>query len=107
MDKTGLAFVTIAAGCVLALVVFGAHEKQRSADTVPPAPPSLASEVRAAGFTGSVSEAPSRATNGLEDCVRRGAYYFQQIGSYPRLSDGRDAMIVARERCGRTLTAFP
>ncbi|RYD86049.1 MAG: hypothetical protein EOP84_00310 [Verrucomicrobiaceae bacterium] len=39
-------------------------------------------------------------------CVKRGVEYFKEIGSYPRLSDGRDAAKVADERCGRTLTAF-
>lgn len=42
----------------------------------------------------------------VEDCVNKGIAYFQQVGSYPRLSDGRIAVDVARERCRNTLTAF-
>jgi hypothetical protein len=41
-----------------------------------------------------------------EQCVERGRTYFTQIGASPKLSDGRLAVDVARERCGRTLTAF-
>jgi uncharacterized paraquat-inducible protein A len=41
-----------------------------------------------------------------ESCVRRGVVYFTEIGSYPKLSDGRNADAVARERCKRTTTAF-
>ena len=43
----------------------------------------------------------------VEACVRRGEAYFSDIGSFPTLSDGRDALTVARERCRRTTTAFP
>lgn len=39
-------------------------------------------------------------------CADRGVRYFKEIGSYPYLTDGRDAMTVSRERCARTLTAF-
>jgi hypothetical protein len=39
-------------------------------------------------------------------CVTRGEAYFREVGSYPTLSDGRDAVNLARERCERTLTAF-
>lgn len=42
----------------------------------------------------------------FDQCVTRGKAYFASIGSSPRLSDGRLAADVARERCGRTLTAF-
>jgi hypothetical protein len=40
------------------------------------------------------------------NCVDRGITYFREIGSYPTLSDGRNAESVVRERCGRTATAF-
>ena len=40
-------------------------------------------------------------------CVADGVAYFKEIGSYPTLSDGRNAEEVASERCQRTLTAFP
>jgi hypothetical protein len=42
----------------------------------------------------------------IEACVDRGISYFQSISSYPTLSDGRNAVDVARERCSRTQTAF-
>ncbi|MFE0407442.1 hypothetical protein ACFW0S_01480 [Citrobacter freundii] len=42
----------------------------------------------------------------VDECIKRGAQYFTDIGSYPNLSDGRDAMKVASERCNRTITAF-
>lgn len=43
----------------------------------------------------------------VAECVARGIAYFKEIGSYPTLSDGRDAATVAFERCSRTTTAFP
>jgi hypothetical protein len=45
--------------------------------------------------------------SGVPDCVSRGISYFREIGSYPTLSDGRDAVTVATERCSRTAGAFP
>ncbi len=42
----------------------------------------------------------------VEACVERGMAYFSSLGSYPKLSDGRDAIEVARERCSRDLKAF-
>ncbi|APK29740.1 TPA: hypothetical protein ACNU7F_005142 [Escherichia coli] len=42
----------------------------------------------------------------VEGCIERGVQYFIEIGSYPKLSDGRDAVKVATERCNRTITAF-
>jgi hypothetical protein len=43
----------------------------------------------------------------VASCTRRGIAYFKEIGSWPQLSDGRDAATVAAERCRRTVTAFP
>lgn len=43
----------------------------------------------------------------ISECVDRGIVYFNEIGSYPRLSDGRSASSVARERCERSSSAFP
>lgn len=40
------------------------------------------------------------------NCVELGVDYFRRIGSFPRLSDGRDARSVASERCSRTISAF-
>lgn len=40
-------------------------------------------------------------------CVRRGIAYFKEIGSWPTLSDGRNAEQVVRERCRRSTQAFP
>lgn len=42
----------------------------------------------------------------LEACEQRGIAYFSEIGSFPYLSDGRKAVEVAKDRCGRTFTAF-
>jgi hypothetical protein len=43
-----------------------------------------------------------------EKCVERGVSYYKEIGSFPRLSDGRDATRVAKERCERSNNvAFP
>lgn len=42
----------------------------------------------------------------VEACAQRGVKYFMDVGSYPRLSDGRIPYEVARERCLRTLKAF-
>jgi hypothetical protein len=39
-------------------------------------------------------------------CVELGVDYYRRIGSFPRLSDGRDARGVANERCGRSISAF-
>lgn len=43
-------------------------------------------------------------------CVKRGIAYFKEIGSYPTLkakpNRGRDAEVVALERCRRTTSAF-
>lgn len=41
-----------------------------------------------------------------KNCVIEGIQYFKDIGSFPRLSDGRDAERVAEERCLRTTGAF-
>lgn len=46
------------------------------------------------------------APSAFNECVTRGKAYFESVGSSPRLSDGRLAADVARERCGRALTAF-
>ena len=42
----------------------------------------------------------------VERCVARGIGYFKGIGSFPQLSAGQDAMMVAAERCKRTTAAF-
>lgn len=44
--------------------------------------------------------------NTVVSCTKRGIDYFKEIGSWPSLSDGRDAATVAAERCNRTTTAF-
>lgn len=40
------------------------------------------------------------------ECERRGERYFRDIGSFPTLSDGRNALEVARARCSRSEWAF-
>jgi hypothetical protein len=47
-----------------------------------------------------------QAGSDVEDCVNKGISYYQKIGSYPKLSDGRIAVDVARERCRNTPRAF-
>jgi hypothetical protein len=42
----------------------------------------------------------------FEACVGKGTDYFKNIGSFPKLSNGRMASDVAYERCGRTVGAF-
>ena len=42
----------------------------------------------------------------FKSCLTKGAAYFREIGSYPKLSDGRDADTVAKERCYNTTGAF-
>lgn len=42
----------------------------------------------------------------LEACYRKGITYYREIGSYPSLSDGRDANTVIGERCARSKLAF-
>ncbi|RFC81424.1 hypothetical protein C9E89_021965 [Acinetobacter sichuanensis] len=39
-------------------------------------------------------------------CVENGVQYFKDIGSYPKLSDGKHAENVVRERCNRSSVAF-
>ena len=62
--------------------------------------------------TGSEGPAPVHrasvpADDQVSECINRGLRYFREIEAYPRLSDGRDALDVAAERCRRTTTAFP
>jgi hypothetical protein len=39
-------------------------------------------------------------------CADKGVKYFQDIGSWPTLSDGRNAADVVAERCARAPYAF-
>jgi hypothetical protein len=57
---------------------------------------------------GSSDKARTKISTGspIIECYRRGVAYFKEIGSYPKLSDGRSAEMVASERCNRTPTAF-
>ena len=41
-----------------------------------------------------------------DKCVVNGVQYFKDIGSYPKLSDGKHAENVVRERCNRSSVAF-
>lgn len=56
-----------------------------------------------------IKEAPSVSMS-VSECINRGITYFKEIGSYPTLGSspnaGRSAEDVARERCGRTTSAF-
>lgn len=40
------------------------------------------------------------------DCVNLGISYFREIGSYPKLSTGKDAETEARRRCSKSTRAF-
>ena len=42
----------------------------------------------------------------VSECIDRGIQYFDELGSYPTLSNGQDARKTATERCNRTTTAF-
>ncbi len=39
-------------------------------------------------------------------CVNKGIQYYKDIGSYPRLSDGKLADIAAQEKCLNSTAAF-
>jgi hypothetical protein len=57
-----------------------------------------------------VAAAPVRAEAvraSLDACINKGIGYYQQVGSYPRLTDGRNAVDVARERCQTQANPFP
>ena len=54
----------------------------------------------------SKSESGADGSTSLNNCIARGIDYYREIGSYPYLTDGRKAESVARERCGRTPSAF-
>ncbi|WP_286383410.1 MULTISPECIES: hypothetical protein [unclassified Acinetobacter] len=51
-----------------------------------------------------VTKEPKKSNYGK--CVENGVQYFKDIGSYPRLSDGKHAENVVRERCNRSSVAF-
>lgn len=40
-------------------------------------------------------------------CIERGIAYYKEIGSFPTLSTGEDAAKKVRERCARSVQAFP
>ncbi|WP_155846530.1 hypothetical protein [Aquaspirillum serpens] len=42
----------------------------------------------------------------MQQCIKRGMQYYQDIGSFPRLSDGRITADVVRDRCSRSQLAF-
>lgn len=44
--------------------------------------------------------------NKERDCRERGEAHYREVGSWPRLSDGRSSEEVVRERCARSDTAF-
>ena len=56
--------------------------------------------------SGSRSSGSSSFATSHAGCVDLGIDYFRRIGSFPRLSDGRDARSVASERCSRSISAF-
>lgn len=41
-----------------------------------------------------------------EDCIANGIGYYKTIGSYPRLSNGKDISQVVQDKCTRTRSAF-
>jgi hypothetical protein len=43
---------------------------------------------------------------GGSGCVSKGIAYYKEIGSYPTLSDGRDAQTVVLEKCANSPIAF-
>lgn len=54
-----------------------------------------------------VAERTKSSTPTFGSCLENGRRYFKEIGSWPRLSDGRDAEEVAGDRCRRRYEAFP
>ncbi len=56
--------------------------------------------------TGCSSHAVDRDTQ-IKECTAKGVRYFKEIGSFPTLSNGRDATKEAKARCTRQpVTAF-
>jgi hypothetical protein len=57
--------------------------------------------------SGSASKiSQSSTTSEFATCLRSGENYFKEIGSWPKLSDGRLASRVAEDRCRNTTSAF-
>lgn len=48
----------------------------------------------------------SQRSDTMDACTVAGRQYYQEIGSYPRLSDGRNAVQVIEQRCRRSKNAF-
>lgn len=102
-----LALSEFASGSVLAaillvgagLLVFPPLSKWFAADDVPPGVRVIASVVLAVIglIVGAWSTSPA-----VAECVEAKIEYFRAIGSYPTLSDGRDAYAVAREQCSNS-----
>lgn len=88
----------LAAGLVTAagLLVFPPLSKAFAADGAPLGLRAVASV--ALVIIGMIAGAWS-ASPALAECVEAKIEYFRTIGSYPTLSDGRDAHAVAREQC--------
>ncbi len=59
-----------------------------------------------AEYRAATGETGPRSATTYSQCVGNGVAYFQEIESWPKLSDGRDARSVAAERCNRTTGAF-
>lgn len=57
-------------------------------------------------FTSEKSVPTTATETPFEQCTKRGVAYFESLGSGWRLSDGRLALDVAKERCRKTLSAF-
>jgi hypothetical protein len=58
-------------------------------------------------YCGDSSETGSGSANSkMDECIAQGIAYFKDIGSFPNLSTGRNAVEVAKERCRRTTNAF-
>ncbi len=62
--------------------------------------------IEPAGSTSSVDDGRREATDAIEACVGKGISYHQQVGSFPKLSTGQNAVDASRERCRRNPKAF-
>lgn len=109
---------TITSGIMLGLIFFGVSfltHGSRSSDKANDDLKAANEAVAVAQRNYDQADAEYRAITGAtgpasrttySQCVGRGMAYFQEIGSWPKLSDGRDARGVAAERCNRTTGAF-
>lgn len=53
-----------------------------------------------------LSENASNYDKDVQLCIEKGIKYYKELGSYPKLSSGKNAERAAEEKCARTTGAF-